>query len=216
MRQTHEVCAEGVAPQFDNPLLRRCPTAALTRVGRKSCHAVARSVGWSASCRRRNARYSSSNRFLSILVLPIHSAGQWYGFIGFDDTQTPRRWTDEDVRLLATAAEMIGAYLARERVQQELRAAKDAAEAASQAKSRFLANISHEIKTPITAVLLIAESLRDSAADRDAQVQQGEKILRNGRHLLGLVDDLLDISQIEAGRFEIELGSALCSTSWPM
>ncbi len=97
----------------------------------------------------------------------------------------------------------------RKRAAVELKLAKEAAEAASRAKSRFLANMSHEIRTPLTALLCAAELLPgDDAgpADRPGTV---DVILRNGRHLLSLIDDLLDLSQIEAGQLEVH--SVPCS-----
>lgn len=96
----------------------------------------------------------------------------------------------------------------------DLARAKEAAEAASQAKSRFLAVMSHELRTPLHAVLASAELLRDSlqpgatapgdpaaAASRDAALI--ETIRRSGTHLLTLIDEVLELSRIEAGKLEI-------------
>jgi signal transduction histidine kinase len=86
----------------------------------------------------------------------------------------------------------------------EVETLRDAAEAANRAKSRFLANMSHEIRTPLGAVLGFADLLRsqvDSPADRESCITAIE---RNGRHLLKLIDDILDLSKIEAERVEAE------------
>ena len=84
-----------------------------------------------------------------------------------------------------------------------LRQAEEAALAASSAKGRFLANISHEIRTPIMAMLGAAELLQSDEPGRLDHVERGDMILRNGRHLLSLVDELLDLSRLEAGKLEI-------------
>ncbi len=89
----------------------------------------------------------------------------------------------------------------RER-EQELQAARKAAEAASKAKTTFLANISHEIRTPLNAMLGMAQIL-GSAKLEDEQREQVAAILDSGQVLMAMLNDLLDLSKIEAGRFEI-------------
>ncbi|MEL6110622.1 MAG: ATP-binding protein, partial [Planctomycetota bacterium] len=89
--------------------------------------------------------------------------------------------------------------------QVNLRKAKDAAEDANRAKSEFLACMSHEIRTPITAVLGHAElMLRGIVSDPEEQMQHLETIHGNGSHLLQLLNDILDLSKIEADRIEVE------------
>lgn len=92
--------------------------------------------------------------------------------------------------------------------------AKERAVDASRAKSVFLANMSHELRTPLNAILLYSELLRDEAAERGLTEFQTdlEKIRVSGKHLLSLIDDILDLSKIEAGRMtvffeEIDLAS---------
>ena len=87
----------------------------------------------------------------------------------------------------------------------ELAAARDAADDANRTKSSFLANMSHELRTPLNAIIGYSEILQEDAADKGdkATTEDLQKIESAGRHLMGLINNILDLSKIEAGKMEV-------------
>ena len=137
-----------------------------------------------------------SHIYISLKFPLFDSAGRPTAVCGISTDITERKKTEALLRDHTAALEAAN---------QALAAAREAAEAANRAKSRFLANISHEIRTPIMAMLGAAELLHAGEGRRAEWVDRGDMILRNGRHLLSLVDELLDVSRIEAGKLDIRL-----------
>jgi PAS domain S-box-containing protein len=95
----------------------------------------------------------------------------------------------------------------RNRIEQQLRGAKEIAEASNKAKSQFLANMSHELRTPLNAIIGYSEMLQEDMSDAGEKqyVADLQKIQSAGKHLLSLINDVLDLSKVEAGKMKLFL-----------
>lgn len=161
----------------------------------------------------------------SVALMPVHSHGEFIGFIGFDDCMTERAWKNEELEALRASAAGLGSAIMRHKMEESMSARTEeltmsrrvalslmedaqkavaASEQASTAKSAFLAMMSHEIRTPLNGVigftdLLLAENL-------PAHQEELVSTIRScGNSLLGLISDILDLSKIEAGRMDMEM-----------
>ena len=130
-------------------------------------------------------------------IVPLVANDQSLGVLALADTR-PRRLTEDEVSLLTAFADQASLALDKARLLREAEQARDEAEEANRTKSQFLANMSHELRTPLNAIIGYSEMLQEEAADLENEEfeEDLERINGAGKHLLGLINDVLDISKI--------------------
>lgn len=145
----------------------------------------------------------------SLLRMPILVDGEVKGVIGLDNIDRENAFTDTDVRLLTTLASSMSVALEKARLYQQAEEARAAADAASAAKSVFLANMSHELRTPLNAIIGFTRIVRKKNEETlpEKHLENLDKVLTSAEHLLGLINTVLDIAKIEAGRMDVHAAS---------
>ncbi len=147
----------------------------------------------------------------SIIYFPLSVEGKVIGGIGFVNYETTLDIEKDDIERISSYLVQVGTAIRNSQLFEEAQKASDAALIAQQAaetseaaKSHFLANMSHEIRTPMTAIIGYSESLRDDDISPDEKQRFVKTIIRSGKHLLTIINDILDLSKIEAHKLEVE------------
>jgi signal transduction histidine kinase/ligand-binding sensor domain-containing protein/CheY-like chemotaxis protein len=135
------------------------------------------------------------------LIVPFASGSNQRGLLKL--TRRNRPFSERTKALLQAYAAQASVALENARLFSEVQRLAKEANAANQAKSDFLARVSHEVRTPMNGVLGMSELLLDSSLN-DEQRLYAEAIQNSGEHLLGIINDILDLSKIEAGKLQLE------------
>jgi signal transduction histidine kinase len=144
--------------------------------------------------------------FRTLLGVPLLREGMCIGVISINRF-TVRPFSDKQIELLETFADQAVIAIENVRLFDEIQDKSRQLEEASQHKSQFLANMSHELRTPLNAILGYTELMADGAYGEPSEKMLGilKRLEANGKHLLGLINDVLDLSKIEAGQLVLEL-----------
>ena len=144
--------------------------------------------------------------FRTILGVPLMRESAAIGVL-IIGRSTPRPFTPQQIELATTFADQAVIAIENVRLFEEIQDKSRQLEEASQHKSQFLANMSHELRTPLNAILGYTELMADGAYGEPSEKMLGilKRLEANGKHLLGLINDVLDLSKIEAGQLVLEL-----------
>jgi PAS domain S-box-containing protein len=145
---------------------------------------------------------TENNNNKQVIIFPLFVLGKYYGYIGFDQYTSNRKWSKSELELLRTFSGIISNAIERRIMELSIIQERDKANEASRAKTEFLANMSHEIRTPMNAILGFSESLYNKL-ESEKQKKMLKSVLSSGNLLMSLLNDILDLSKIEAGMLEL-------------
>ncbi|MCL2127712.1 MAG: response regulator [Treponema sp.] len=152
---------------------------------------------------QKDSRYEALNAIgiKAFIWAPLYVEGRYWAVLSIEEFK-PRIWTQSDRQLVSTVSSVIAGAIERELREKERDAARQAAERANKAKTNFLANMSHEMRTPMNAIIGMT-AIAKSSHDLEKKEYCLTKIENASTHLLGVINDILDMSKIEANKFEL-------------
>jgi signal transduction histidine kinase/DNA-binding response OmpR family regulator len=133
---------------------------------------------------------------------PLYVDGRLWGILSVEQCEQPREWHEDELSFIATIASVIAGAIMRSVYNDKLKNALERATAASEAKGSFLSNMSHEMRTPLNTIMGMSSIGKNSPGVERKDYALG-KIEDASAHLLGVINDVLDMSKIEAGKLEL-------------
>jgi signal transduction histidine kinase/CheY-like chemotaxis protein len=155
-----------------------------------------------ASMREEERQPFKGCRIVSCLVIPVFLEKVFWGFVSFDDRRRERVFPADEEGILRSGSLLLVNAIVRNEVMQSLVAAREEALSGARAKSEFLSNMSHEIRTPMNAIIGMT-SIAKSTGDLNRKNECLDKIGDASTHLLRVINDVLDMSKIEANKLEL-------------
>jgi PAS domain S-box-containing protein len=201
LENTHEWCADGVAPEIEN--LKNLPADLF--------HYTLNDLKKLKSFYFENINdipdeytkdFLAEQNIKSILIVPLHKDNVLLGFMGFDSVEKYKKWEQFDIDVLKSFAHIVGNSIVSAHTQKELIEAKNRAQESDRLKSAFLATINHELRTPLNHILGFAEIIKDSAENTDI-VHFASIIKDSGSNLLSIVEDIFDLALTQSKEVKI-------------
>jgi PAS domain S-box-containing protein len=204
---TFEWCAEGISSEIEN--LQNLS------IGYMGGTVVAHRRGESDYIPDVLALDQSSERKIlesqgikSLLTVPMINDEYCIGFVGFDSVRMHHKYAASEIQLLKIFAEMLVNVKLRKEMVGQIIIAKERAVESDRLKSAFLANMSHEIRTPMNGILGFSQILKEPGLSGDEQQEYIRLIEVSGARMLNIINDIIDISKIEAGLMELNVSES--------
>ncbi len=200
--QKIEWCSSEVLPQIKNQELQNLPFDAIIEViipleNFRDLNISVKNIKDEVT-----KKILASQNILSMMLIPLRVDDKFWGFIGFDDCETERKWSTEEFTILQSFTVSVSYAIERKIILEKLNQSVVIAEKSSMAKGEFVANMSHEIRTPLNGVIGFSDLLIKTNLE-ETQMQYAKSINQSATSLLDIINDILDFSKIEAGKLDL-------------
>lgn len=201
---THEWCSEGVTPEIGNLQAISLPQEWIDIFCTYQPVCVFDVPGMEEGYTK---EILSLQRIKSLLALPMLEGSRCIGFVGFDSVKKYHAYSETEQQLLQVFADILINIKLRQQADEELIAAKEAAEAGNRIKTAFLQNISHELRTPLNGILGFGELIATEDLDPSEKRHYLTHLQQNSKRLIQTISNYLDMAQLTSSNYDIENGT---------